>query len=354
MVGNKDAFGLVIGEHHEEDLEESYNKLWYVPFPEGGLEALLERKKHVDVSEGKNCVYVDEFHNVITSILSVNKKIYVGVKPHYEAYAPHPFMEHVPDEISNFFELSFGEKKTIKELTVWGEDKYPGFITDIVLFNGRILFGGYTRIFDEYGNDLCITDENFWGLQGRGLFDEHVGIDGIGSIIVNDSNNELFLHVTEDLLFGFIRHKIISVVYENGVFKFGDEIQDFNIGHDYRVTTRLLGRDEEDNPLFLSTIYLDYLSINESKVIGSEFPDFRNPWCYLTVVNNDIKRRKVEILVIREHDVEYMRINYKNPKTPKVVERFSIITGLTGHASALAFVKDKELHNILLELKDKS
>ncbi len=308
--------GVLVGDNKE---------LLYVPFPEGGLEGLLKREKPIDVSE--EGFVVKEFPDTIWSVLTVDNVLYVGLKG--------------SDEGKNFYKYGDG---VWESLSIYCASGYYGFIGDIVRFGSkfgdRVVVGGYKQIFSDVDGNQLISFEEF----------ESRYIGSVNSVVYAGEGG-LFL----DVKYYSEEHGLVRVVYEDGKFGLGEEILHYGIEHNYIYRTRFLGRSSDGSPLVISTVPLKYLVINGKEVVVSDVINNLANWHRLVVLRNNFDRRLVDVLVSgHEVGVEYMRINYKNPRTPEAVERFTIITGLTGHVSALAFVKDKELHNILLELKNKS
>ena len=208
-------------------------------------------------------------------------------------------------------------------------------------FGNRVVIGGYEKVFCDTHDNQLISLEEF----------ERNKIKAIDNIVYND-RSDLFLGV----LYDDSTHGLVRVVYEDSKFKFGEEVLHYDIKHDFPYRIHFLGKDNSGNPLFLSTVYLDHLVINNKRIADSHVICKGCEWRPLVVINNNFGNRKVDVLVSGSNvgGVVYMKSNYENPKRPRVIERKEVITGLSYDVYSLGVVRSEELHNMLLSLKGKS
>ena len=333
LVGNS-VYGLVVG----YDIQPFPTIIKYVPFDKGGLEELVKEKGFVKIDEinkGTNFVTIDEgkFRSPVSFILATKESIYLNP-------GLSPFKLD-----NNLYEYKDGVWNLLGQIK--GANGGPALIKDIVLFDGKVLVAGYPKVFSDVNGEQLIPPKEFNEKELR----------GIDKIIVD--NNELFLYGANT----FEGYELIRVYYnpESGKFTLGDVIK--KDSRKFIIRPYFLGKKDEE--CFFIHLGEDYnnVSINGVEVIGSEVPhvSLRD----LDIVNNDFSKKEVGIVVggdqIKDpftrcsiNTISYMRINYENPKKPKVEEKVSVVLDTLDSITALSVVKDPDLHEKLLSLKGKS
>ncbi len=359
MVGNKDAFGLLVG---------NGNELLYVPF-EGGLEALLKREKPIDISEGKNCVYVGEFSGRISSVLATDSEIYVGLlmeRPIREdSKIFYKWIKH-----RNWYGGSKYEWESLVDRLLIGPNDYFSYVSDIVLFGDKVFAVGSNKFFYDANGNRVVPYEDLHNKKIKDIYG--IAVDG----------NELFLSFKDrGSIYCDPVHKLISIIHEDNTFKFGDVVYDY--GRDIYLrknilfpTIRSLGKwginkrknKQKGKSVFVSTgvfgdltilIYDRYdKQVYNKRVVNSEVPYEGGAWYRLGVINNNLNNKIAEILVggrkvsEKPNSIWYMKINYGYYE-PEVIrgEKFPIITGLSDHIFGFDIVRNEKLHNELMKLK---
>ena len=327
LVRELPVYGVLVGD---------YNKLLYVPF-EDGLEALLKRKKPIDVN--KKGFVVKEFPNVVLSVLPINNELYIGLRGGDDKKSSSLYVLRENGWESLIILDASGTAASINDIVRLGPE-----------FGNRVVVGGDNRFFSDIKGNHFISYEEFRRSDINGVNRVVHIIDNV----VYDSNGGLFLDTRYVDSWYNLRRGLIRVVHEKGKFRLGGDVLRYNIVHDSPSRTRFLGRDEEDNPLFLSTVYLNYLVVNNNSIEDSDvIGDDNTGWNYFVILNNDSSRRLINVFV-SGHGVGrivHMEIDYENFKAPVVAKRKCIITGLSYGVFALGVVKSKKLHETLLEFE---
>jgi len=310
--------------------------IWYFPL-EDGLEGLLEYYEELIIGVGEgNGFLIKKFPHKTYAISPINDKLYVG--------------------------LIYTKDKELRSLYVLGSDGWElklhpildahrsaGAILDIAQlgpeFGRKVVVGGSTMVFSDVDGNQLIPFEDF----------KRKGIYGVDSVVYGD-NGGLFLEV----MYVSLEHGLVRVVYEDGKFGLGEEILHYDVMHTQKSRTRFLGWYENDTPLVISTVHLNYLVVNNKMVIGSDIVENDDYYTRLVILNNDVEKKLVDVLVGSEwfYDIIYMEINYEDPEKPVVVKTKNIkmkdvITGWPPTVYDLNVVRSKKLHEMLMSLKGK-
>ncbi len=322
LVREPHVYGLLVGDE---------NKLLYVP-SENNFENLSEIEMPVNLNEAGHIIIVKRFSNEILSVFATDNEVYVGLDS--------SGLISVVNNSSNFYIFNKYGWKSLRILDAFHK---LGSIEDIIQlgpgFDKKIVIVGICDIFsDVYGNQFIPFKE----FKKKNIYRI--------SNIVYDDNDSLFLEVEYS---NSKERDLVRVIYEEGKFEFGEEVLHYNIKNRNVYRSRFLGKDEDGNPLVISTVPLKYLVINNEKVVGSEVSSPTVGWTRFDIFNRNPKERIVKFFVSGySSNVEYMVVDYKNLMKPVVVERRRIITSLSS-CRALGVVRSEKLHEMLMSLKGK-
>ncbi len=344
LVMEPDVYGFLVGRRGD--------RLWYVPFPEGGLEALLKREKPIDVSE-KGFV-VEEFSlSTILSVLPTDDKLYVGLEGRTGMNDKNLYVLRENGWDSLAIRYVDGSLVSIEDIAQLGPE-----------FGRKVVVGGIPEaLFDVNGQQLIPFEE----------FHEK-DILGVESI-VGGEGRDIFL-----LLNYFPEKKIVRAIYENNKFRLAMEV--FNYGTSYHspFKSRYLGKaDTFNSPRVVSTFPPGFISITntpDNKVVPASFvnperyeflrhvpldeeflrdedyaPLPKEVWTDIAIVRNNKDKKELEILAkARNGVIEYIKISDYTDK-PFLSKRKSV--AINSGCRALGVVRSEKLHEMLMSLKGK-